>query len=111
MDPSPESDLPFARAMLPEDCADLYEAQKLRAESKEERFRFILRIAAELHDPLVATLDPEILRTRNPNLLLPRISDFLRPILLADPKLEKKIGATSDLVEMLFHVAMANLED
>ncbi len=111
MDRSPESDLPFARAMLPEGCADLYEAQKLRSESKEERFRFILRIAAELHDPLLATIDPETLGTRNPNLLLPKISDFLHPILLADPKLEKKIGATSDLVEMLFHVVMANLDD
>jgi hypothetical protein len=97
--------------MLPEGCADLYEAHKRRAESKEGHFRFILRIAAELHDPLVATLDPEVLRTRNPDLLLPRISDFLHPILLADPKLEKQIGATSDLVEMLYHVVMANLDD
>lgn len=111
MDPPTEFDQPFARAMLPEGCSDLYDAYKLRAESKEERFRFILRTAAEFHDPLVSTLDPKTLRTGNPHLLLPRISDFLHPILLANPELEKKIGATSDLVEMLFHVMMANLED
>jgi len=111
MDRPLESDLPFARAMLPEGCSDLYKAHKLRAESKEERFRFILRIAAELHDSLLSQIDPDILMTRNPDFLLPLISDFLHPILLADPDMEKRIGSTSDLVEMLFHVMMANLDE
>ena len=52
----------------------------------------------------IAQLDPEVLCTGNEELLRQRISDFLHPILLAKPELEKQIGASSDLVETLFHV-------
>ena len=64
-----------------------------------------------LHDPLVAQLDPELLRSRNPDLLLARISDFLHPLLLSDPAFARKVGSSSELVDELFHVLMANLEE
>ncbi len=51
-----------------------------------------------------------VLHSRNPDYLLHRISDFLHPILLSDPEFERKIKPSSELVEMLFHVLMANLE-
>ena len=107
----PEPDLPLPRASLPEGCSDLVDAYKIRAASAEEHRRFILRIAALLHDTFVAQLDPEELGTRNEELMMQRISDFLHPILLANPKLERQIGASSDLVETLFHVVMANADD
>jgi hypothetical protein len=64
-----------------------------------------------LHDSLVEQLDPELLRSRNPDLLLARISDFLHPLLLSDREFAKKVGSSSELVEELFHVLLANLED
>ena len=106
-----EPNLPFSRAALPEGCSDLIEAYKIRSATQQQRSKFILRIAALLHDPLVSQLDPDVLRSRNPDLLLLGISDFLHPILLSDPKLEKMIGSSSELVETLFHVLMANLEE
>lgn len=107
----PEPDLPPSRAALPEGCSDLIEAYEIRSATKEERSKFLLRTAAVLHDSLVEQLDPEILRSRNPDYLLHRISDFLHPLLLSDPELEKKVRPSSELVEMLFHVLMANLDD
>ncbi len=64
-----------------------------------------------LHDSLVEQLDPELLRSRNPDLLLARISDFLHPLLLSDPAFARKVGSSAELVEELFHVLMANLEE
>ena len=107
----PEPDLPPSRAALPEGCSDLIEAYEIRSATKEERSKFLLRTAAVLHDSLVEQLDPEILRSRNPDYLLHRISDFLHPLLLSDPELETKVRPSSELVEMLFHVLMANLDD
>jgi hypothetical protein len=107
----PEPNLPPSRAALPEGCADVIEAYEIRSATRDERFKFLLRIAAVLHDSLVEQLDPVILRSRNPDYLLHRISDFLHPILLSDPEFEKKIRPSSELVEMLFHVLMANLEE
>ncbi len=105
----------MSRASLPEGCSDLIEAYKIRAasqqERQQERSRFILRIAVLLHDRFVDQLDPDVLSTRNEELLMQRISDFLHPILLANRELEKQIGASSDLVETLFHVVMANADD
>lgn len=108
---SPDPELPFSRAVLPEGCSDLIDAYEIRAATQEERSKFLLRTAAVLHDSLVAQLDPEGLRSRNPDYLLHRISDFLHPILLSDPELEMKIRPSSELVEMLFHVLMANLDE
>jgi hypothetical protein len=107
----PDPDLPFSRAALPEGCSDLIDAYKIRSGEQQQRSKFILRIAALLHDPLVSQLDPDVLRSRNPDLLLRGISDFLHPILLSDSRLEKLIGSSADLVETLFHVLMANLEE
>ena len=106
-----EPNLPPSRAALPEGCSDLTDAYEIRSATRDERSKFLLRIAAVLHDPLVEQLDPVILRSRNPDYLLHRISDFLHPILLSDPEFEKKIRPSSELVEMLFHVLMANLEE
>jgi len=64
-----------------------------------------------LHDSLMAQLDPELLRSRNPDLLLARISDFLHPLLISDPAFARKVGSSSELVEELLHVVLANLED
>jgi hypothetical protein len=108
---APEPDLPMPRASLPEGCSDLIDAYKIRVVFEKARSRFILRMAALLHDAFVAQLDPEILCTRNEELLRQCISDFLHPILLANPRLEKRLEASSDLVETLFHVVMANADD
>ena len=107
----PEPNLPPSRAALPEGCSDIIDAYEIRSATMEERSKFLLRTAAVLHDSLVEQLDPEILRSRNPDYLLHRTSDFLHPILLSDPEFEKKIRPSSELVEMLFHVLMANLEE
>lgn len=107
----PDPDLPPSRAALPEGCSDLFDAYKVRAAAREERAKFLLRTAAMLHDPLVAQLDPELLRSRNPDLLLARISDFLHPLLLSDREFARQVGSSSELVEELFHVLMANLEE
>ncbi|MFT6178727.1 MAG: hypothetical protein ACJAQT_003424 [Akkermansiaceae bacterium] len=106
-----EPEIPLSRALLPEGCSDLGDVSKIRRADQEERSKFLLRTAATLHDSLVAELDPEVLRTKNPDLLLHRISDFLHPILLADPELERQIRPSSELVDTIFHVLMANLED
>lgn len=107
----PDPDLPPSRAALPEGCSDLVEAYQLRSAAREERAKFLLRTAAVLHDSLVAQLDPEVLRSRNPDLLLARISDFLHPLLLSDREFARKVGSSSELVEELFHVLLANLEE
>ena len=107
----PEPNLPPSRAALPEGCSDLINAYEIRSATREDRSKFLLRTSALLHDSFVAQLDPEVLRSRNPDYLLHRISDFLHPILLSDPEFEKKVRPSSELVEMLFHVLMANLED
>lgn len=107
----PEPNLPPSRGALPEGCSDLIDAYEIRSATRDERSKFLLRISAVLHDSLVEQLDPVILRSRNPDYLLHRISDFLHPILLSDPEFEKKIRPSSELVEMLFHVLMANLEE
>lgn len=107
----PDPDLPPSRAALPERCSDLFDAYQLRSATREERAKFLLRTAAVLHDSLVAQLDPEVLRSRNPDLLLAGISDFLHPLLLSDPAFARKIGSSSELVEELFHVLLANLEE
>ena len=107
----PEPDLPPSRALLPEGCSDLIDAYKIRTATREDRSRFLLRTAALLHDSFVAQLDQEVLRSRNSDYILHRISDFLHPILLSDPEFEKKIRPSSELVEMLFHVLIANLEE
>jgi hypothetical protein len=83
----------------------------MRSATREERANFLLRTAAVLHDSLVAQLDPELLRSRNPDLLLARISDFLHPLLLSDREFARKVGSSSELVEELFHVLLANLEE
>ncbi len=111
MKPVPDPELPHSRAALPEGCSDLIEAYEIRSATREARSKFLLRTAALLHDPLVAQLDPEVLRSRNPDYLLHRISDFLHPVLLSNPELESKIRPSSELVETLFHVLMANLDD
>jgi hypothetical protein len=103
---------PFpSRAALPEGCSDLLDAYRIRSATRERRARFLLRLAAMMHDPLVSTIDPEILRTRNPDHLLHRISDFLHPMLIANPHLEETVRPSSELVETLFHVMMANLDE
>lgn len=107
----PDPDLPPSRAALPEGCSDLFDAYKMRAATRDERAKFLLRTAAVLHDSLVAQLDPEVLRSRNSDLLLAGISDFLHPLLLSDPAFARKIGSSSELVEEMFHVLMANLEE
>lgn len=107
----PEPNLPPSRAALPEGCSELIDAYEIRTATREVRSKFLLRISAILHDSLVDQLDPEVLRSRNPDYLLHRISDFLHPILLSNPEFEKKITPNSDLVDMLFHVLIANLED
>ncbi len=99
------------RASLPEGCSDLIDAYKMRAASQKEQQRFILRIAALLHDAFVSQLEPEVLCPRNEELLMQRISDFLHPILLANPELERQIGSSSNLVETLCHVVLANADD
>ena len=106
-----EPALPMPRASLPEGCSDLIDAYKTRAASQKEHRRFVLHVAALLHDTFVAQLDAEALRTHNEALLLQRISDFLHPILLANPELERQVGASSNLVETLYHVVMANADD
>ena len=83
----------------------------MRATAREERAKLLLRTAAVLHDSLVAQLDPELLRSRNPDLLLAGISDFLHPLLLYDREFARKVGSSSELVEEMFHVLMANLEE
>ncbi len=55
---TPEPDLPLPRASLPEGCSDLVDAYKICAASEEEHRRFILRLAAPLHDTFVAQLGP-----------------------------------------------------
>lgn len=107
----PDPDLPLSRASLPEGCSDLIDAYEIQTTTREDRSKFLLRISALLHDSFVAQLDPEVLRSRNPDYLLHRISDFLNPILLSDPEFEKKVRPSSELVGMIFHVLMANLED
>jgi hypothetical protein len=107
----PEPDLSPSRASLPEGCSDLIDAYEIRSATREDRSKFLLRTSALLHDSLVAQLDPEVLHSRNPDYLLHRISDFLHPILLSDPEFEKKVRPSSELVEMHFHVLMANLDD
>lgn len=89
----------------------MIDAYVIESAAREARSRFLLRTAARFHDPLVEQLDPEILRSRNPDYLLHCISDFLHPILLSDPAFEREIRPSSELVEMLFHVLMANLDD
>ena len=105
----PEPNLPKSRSPgLPEGCSDLIDAYKVRAAFQKIYRRFLVRLAALLHDTFVARLDPEVLRTRDEALLRQNISDFLHPILLANPGLEKQLGSSSDLVETLFAVVMAN---
>jgi hypothetical protein len=107
----PEPDLPLPRASLPEGCSDLVDAYKIRAAAEDKHQKFLLRTAALLHDPFVAQLGPKAQWMHNEWFLRKRISDFLHPILLANPELENQIGSSSDLVETLFHVVMANAED
>ena len=87
----PDPDLPPSRATLPEGCSDLVDAYKIRSATRDERSKFFLRTATIMHDSSVAELDPEVLRTRNPDFLLHRIPDFLHPILLANPEFERKV--------------------
>jgi hypothetical protein len=53
----PELDLPFSRASLPEGCSDLIDAYEIRSVTREDRSRFLPRLSAVLHDPLVDQLD------------------------------------------------------
>jgi hypothetical protein len=108
---SPEPNLPLPRASLPEGCSDLADAYRMRRVSEMEHRGFILRVAIVLHDLFIDQLDPEVLHMRDEELLRQRISDFLHPILLESPKLERKIGASSDLADALFKVVMANADD
>jgi hypothetical protein len=106
----PEPNLPLPRASLPEGCSDLVEAYQMRDAAQKKHGRLILHAAALLHDPFIAQLHPEVLYRRDEALLRQRISDFLHPLLLANPKFEKLIGSSSELVEALFHVVLANAE-
>jgi len=107
----PEPDLPMSRASLPEGCSDLIDAYRIRSSLREDRDRLLLRVSAELHDPFIAQLDPEVLRSGDQMLLLKKISDFLHPVLLARPDLENQIRPSSDLVDTLLHVVLANAEE
>ncbi len=44
-------------------------------------------------------------------LLIKKISDFLHPILLAHPDLENQIRPSSELVDTLLHVVLANSKE
>lgn len=107
----PDPHLPMSRAMLPEGCSDLVEAYQIREANKKARSLFLLRIAALLHDDLIRQLDPAILATKNPDDVLHAISDFLHPILLANPNLERAIQPSSEFVEIVYQVVMANQDD
>jgi len=107
----PNSELSPTRAALPEGCLDLIDAYNLRSASIEDRSKFLLRTAALLHDSFVAQLDREVLFSSDRDLLLQEISDFLHPILLSDSELERKIRPSSELVETMFHVILANLDE
>ena len=98
------------RASLPEGCSDLIDAHRARATSHEDRERLLLRLAAQFHDSFLAQLDSEVLQSGDLLLLAERISDFLHPILLAHPDLERQIRPSSELVDTLLHVVLANLE-
>lgn len=106
----PEPDLPLPRASLPEGCSDLAEAYQLRSAKEDAYEQLLLRLAALLHDPFVAQVDPEALLPGNEELLLKCISDFLHPILLSRPQVLKLIESSSDLVEALHEVVRANVE-
>jgi hypothetical protein len=106
----PESDLPMPRASLPEGCSDLIDAYRIRAKSQEDRERLLLRLAAQFHDSFLEQLDTEVLLSGDQLLLAKKISDFLHPILLAHRDLEGMIRPSSDLVDTLMHVVLANLE-
>ena len=107
----PESGLPFSRSALPEGCSDLIDAYKQRASTQEEYDRHLLRIAAQLHDIFVEQLDSDILASGNQSLVAQKISDFLHPILFENNKLSSQIRSSSDLVDILLHVVLANYED
>lgn len=107
----PESGLPLSRSSLPEGCSDLIDAYKQRASTQEEYDRHLLRIAAQLHDPFVAQLNTDLLKSGDQSLIAKKISDFLHPILLEDNKLSSQIRSSSDLVDLLLHVVLANHED
>lgn len=107
----PESGLPLSRASLPDGCSELIDAYRLRAASQQDRDRHLLRLAAEFHDPFMDQLDPEVLQSGDLLLLNKKISDFLHPILLSDRDLRDQIQPSSDLVDTLLHVVLANLDD
>ncbi|MDD5260706.1 MAG: hypothetical protein PHD76_02560 [Methylacidiphilales bacterium] len=107
----PEPNLPASRASLPVGCSDLIDAYKIRIASKQERSHFLFKISALLHDPVLCQLDRELLLTRDPDLLKPRISEILHPILLPNPQLQEQIGSSADLVNSIFDVVMANLHE
>lgn len=108
---SPSPSLPTSRAALPEGCSDLIDAYQIHSATREVRAKFLLRISAILHDSFVDQLDPKALRSQDRDDLLHRISDFLHPILLADLEFEKKVRPSYELVDMLYHVLIANLEN
>ena len=111
MERVPEPDLPPIRAALPEGCSDLVEAYKIRDENQKQRDGFRLRISALLHDSFFSQLSDEEVTSPDPDLLRKRVSDFLHPLLLSNPELEKLVSPTSELVETLLHVVMANLDE
>lgn len=106
----PESGLPISRASLPEGCSDLIDAYRMRIVSESERDALLLRIAALFHDKFVEQLDPAILQSGDSLLVAKKVSDFLHPVLLTNPDLEKLIRPNADLVDTLVHVAFANYE-
>jgi hypothetical protein len=52
-----------------------------------------------------------MIRSQDPDLLLARISSFLHPLLFSDREIARQVGSSSELVDELFHVLMANLEE
>jgi len=106
----PEPDLPMSRASLPEGCSDIVDAYRVRSSLRKNRDLLLLRVSAELHDPFVAQVDPSVLRSGDQMLLNKKISDFFHPILLARPELENQIRPSSDLVDTMLHVVLANIE-
>ncbi len=108
---TPEPGLPLSRASLPEGCSELIDAYKQRAASKKDRDRHLLRISALLHDPFIAQLDPKILTSGDQSLVAQKISDFLHPILLENHTLHSQIRSSSELVDILLHVVLANSEE
>lgn len=107
----PESNLPPSRGSLPAGCSDLVDAYRLQDKSKKARSQFLFEVSVLLHDPVVSHLDRELLLSRDSELVKPRISEILHLIFLSNPELEKATGSSADLVNMLFEVILANLDD